>query len=363
MTSSAVEPNQAVRVVIADDSPTARAVLAELCSRDPAIEVVGQAADGLEAVDLAVKLRPTVVIMDITMPGLDGYEATRRIMTEAPTRVVMVTAANDPTSVEVAFGALDAGALTVLAKPVGPLDPGGEAGACAFVSRVKLLSEVGVIRRHAIRPHSSYRTAPAPPATPTTSHSAERAGVVAVVTSTGGPQALHGFLAGLPSDFALPIVVVQHIVEGFTEGLCRWLNAKVCLRVKIACQGERLHSGTVYVAPDQAHLTITRRHTVALQETPPVGGFRPSANVLLTSVAAVEGPDAIAVVLTGMGSDGLEGARAVAAAGGTVLAQDEATSVVFGMPGVVVAAGLASLVGPVERLSRRVTFLAARTSQ
>ena len=348
-------PADPIRILIVDDSPTARAVLTKLCAADPDIDVVGEAADGKTAVELAARLRPTVILMDITMPGVGGYEATRQIMTKTPTRIIMVTAANDPHSVNVTLRALEVGALTVLAKPVGRLGttvPETD----EFVARVKLLSDVGVIGRHAPRTGLS--------APPRAEQPRDRSsGIVAVAASTGGPAALQGLLGNLPVDFPMPVVVVQHIVKGFIPGLAEWLNVKVAVRVKVAIDGERLQNGTVYLAPDDHHLTVSRRRTVALQASPPVGGFRPSGNVLLASVAAACGPDAVAVVLTGMGSDGMEGARAVSERGGTVLAQDERTSVVFGMPRAVVAAGLANAVGPVESLARRLRALAPRRDQ
>lgn len=342
-----------IRVLIVDDSSTARAFLGDLCAGDSDMQVVGQAADGEEAVRLALRLRPTLVLMDITMPTVDGYEATRRIMSEAPTRVVMVTAANDPTSVDVALRSMEAGALTVLGKPRNHADVPGEAA--SFLAKVKLLSEVGVIRRHPRRPYLPQRSNRQP-----IPRIGSGVGAVAVAASTGGPPALECLLQHLGGDFPAPILVVQHIVAGFVPGLAKWLDGQVDFRVTIAQQGERLEAGTVYLAPDDYHLTVTPGRTVALNGSPQVGGFRPSGTALLSSVASVYGSDAVAVVLTGMGRDGLEGARAVSARGGTVLAQDETTSVVFGMPGAVVGAGLADVVGPVDALAKRILQLTSR---
>ena len=346
--SAAPGVTPALRVLIVDDSRTSRAVLSEICTHDPDMSVVGEAADGEEAVDLTARLHPDVVVMDITMPRLDGFGATRRIMATTPTPVVLVTAANDPTAVDVAMRALEAGALTVLAKPDGPLAHGGNREAERFRARVKLLSQVKVIRRYPDRLErrrgavsAAVAGGPAPKA-------------IAVAASTGGPQALCRFLTPFAADFTAPILIVQHIVRGFITGLVSWLDDRVDLHVKVAAHGESLKGGTVYVAPDDAHLSVTATGRVALDRGPAVGGFRPSATPLFEAAARVYGDGLIAVVLTGMGSDGLHGARTVRDRGGTVLAQDQRTSVVFGMPGVVIAAGLASGVGDASELAHRI---------
>ena len=333
-----------MRVVVAEDSVTARHLLVMLLSDDPAIDVVAEAANGLEALDLTRRLRPSVVVMDIRMPVMDGFEATKRIMIEVPTPVIIVTASADP---EVEFGlrAVQIGALTVLPKPTAPGDPAFPAQAARLVSLVKAFSDVKVVRRR-----DADTTAPFGPGVAAGSRPVE---IVAVAASTGGPAALYRLLERLPRTSATPFVVVQHIAEGFTTGLVSWLGSGTPLPVKVAEHGEQLVGGTIYVAAEQRHLEVTDQGTVVLSDEPAVGGFRPSATVLFRSVADSYGPAAVAVVLTGMGRDGLEGVVAVREAGGRVLAQDEATSVVFGMPGVVVAEGLAEVVGPVEVLADR----------
>lgn len=344
---------QRVRVVVAEDSVTARHLLVTLLCDDPAIEVVGEAANGLEALDLTRRLRPSVVVMDIRMPVMDGFEATKRIMIEVPTPVVIVTAAADA---EVEFGlrAVQLGALTLLPKPTAPGDPAFPAQAARLVSLVKAFSDVKVVRRR-----DADITAPPGRAAPVAGRTVE---IVAVAASTGGPAALYQLLERLPRTCSAPFLVVQHIAEGFTAGLVAWLGSGTPLPVKVAEHGEPLAAGTIYVAAEQRHLEVTDQGTVALSNEPAVGGFRPSATVLFRSVAAHYGPAAAVVVLTGMGRDGLEGVVAVRDAGGHVLAQDEATSVVFGMPGVVVAEGLADVVGPVEVLADRLRGMLSRRS-
>ena len=182
---------------------------------------------------------------------------------------------------------------------------------------------------------------------------------VAVAASTGGPQALQQLLARLPAGFGVPILVVQHITPGFTAGLADWLGTVCTLRVKVAAAGEIPAPRTVYLAPDDLHLGLTARGEVLLSAAPPVGGFRPSGTFLFESVARALGPSVLAVILTGMGEDGVAGLRAVRRAGGRVIAQDEKSSVVFGMPGAAVAAGLADAVLPLELIAPRLASLAS----
>jgi two-component system chemotaxis response regulator CheB len=343
---------QRVRVVVAEDSITARHLLVTVLRDDPDIEVVGEAANGVEAIELIRVLRPSIVVMDIRMPVMDGFEATKRIMIESPTPVVIVTAAYDP-DVELSLRAVQLGALALLAKPTAPSAPEFPAQAARLVSLVKAFADVKVVRRRrAFDAEATVGDAAAP--------GVAAVEIVAIAASTGGPAALYRLLERVPRTCGAPFLIVQHIAEGFTAGLVSWLSSGTPLPVKIAEHGERLAPGTIYVAPEQRHLEVTRRRTVALSDEPSVGGFRPSATVLFKSVAAAYGPAATAVVLTGMGRDGFDGVVAVKKAGGRVLAQDEATSVVFGMPGAIVAQGLADLVGPVEVLAERLRAVVSR---
>ena len=327
-----------VRALVVDDSTTARALLVAMLERDDEIEVVGEAADGAAAVTMVATLRPSVVVMDIEMPGIDGFEATKRIMIDAPTPIVIVTAHHDPRDVAVTMQAMQMGALTVLPKPDGPED--FERRATELASLVKALADVKVVRRRFAGPPEPPRVSPG-----------GNLEMIAVGASTGGPAALHRFLGALPTDLGAPVVVVQHIAGGFVPGLVRWLGGAARLPVMLAEDGARLEPGAVHIAPDGFHLEVTSTGRAALTTSPPVGGFRPSVSTLFTSVAKAFGRRAAAVVLTGMGSDGLDGTRAVRARHGLVLAQDERTSTVFGMPKVVIGAGLADVVGPVEDLA------------
>ncbi|MEW6368585.1 MAG: chemotaxis-specific protein-glutamate methyltransferase CheB [Acidobacteriota bacterium] len=339
-----------IRVLIAEDSSTTRELLAEVLRSDREIEVVGEAKNGAEAVEMARALKPTVITMDIQMPVMDGLEATKRIMVESPVPIVIVSGSTRAREVEVSMHALRAGALTVLAKPSGVDSPGFEETARRFVQTVKAMSQVKVVRRW------PDRTLPRSPFPARITEQSVRAGIVAVAASTGGPVALNQILTALPGNFGAPILVVQHISIGFVEGLARWLNDASPLRVRVAENGESLNPSTVYIAPDDRHLGLSAGgRTIELSGAPPIGGFRPSATFLFQSVARAFGRGAIAVVLTGMGQDGLEGLTAVRSAGGMVIVQDEGSSVVFGMPSAAIAAGYADSVLPVGTIALRLT--------
>jgi two-component system chemotaxis response regulator CheB len=334
-----------VRVLLVDDSRTARALMRRLCEDDGRLSVVGEAGDGREAVELVASLRPSIVVMDIEMPVLDGIAATRQIMAQAPTPILIVTAHYDAADVALSLRAVQAGALSILHKPGGPGSPSFAPDAQRFVRMVRVLAGVRPVRRH-LNGHPPQAAAPADAEPAPTSLRA-----VGVAASTGGPAALYQLLQLLPAKTQVPVLVVQHIADGFAPGLALWLGAATALPVRLAEQGEPLTAATVYVAPDGRHLTVSRHGRVELTDDPPVAGFRPSATVLFTSLAEAFGAEAAAVVLTGMGADGLEGARALRRAGGRVLAQDADSSVVFGMPKAVADAGLATSVGSVPQLA------------
>ncbi len=344
-----------IRVVVAEDSSTARELLVTLLDRDAAIEVVGQATNGVQAVEMAGRLRPSAVVMDIHMPVMDGFEATKRIMIEAPTPVIIVTGAANARDVEMSLRAVQLGALTVLPKPSGPADPDFEASARRLVSMVKALSEVKVVRRHARPDEPPVQRRPSAPQL--TRSPVE---VVAIGASTGGPAALYRLLERLPLETRVPILVVQHIAKGFAAGLVSWLGSGTPLPIKLAEEGEALAGGTIYVAPDDHHLEVNQHRRVVLSNGARTNGFRPSASVLFCSVAETFKANSVGVILTGMGQDGLDGLRELRRVGGRVLAQDEATSVVFGMPGAVVSAGLADVVAPVEELAADLSALVTR---
>jgi len=334
-----------IRVLVVDDSPTSRLLLASILRADDEIEVVGQAADGFEAVEMVKRLRPDIVTMDVQMPRLDGFAATKRIMVETPTPILITTSV-DPRMLSVSLEAVRMGALAVQAKPGDPLAPGFDEEARELVRQVKAMARVKVVRHYEREP---ARVPPAHASSSAALHGMP-AEVIAIAASTGGPAALHRILTTLPADFPVPILVVQHISRGFIAGFADWLDKASPLRVKLAEEGEALRPGTVYVAVDDHHLCLSPSRRIHLSTAPAVGGFRPSGTVLFESVATAFGRSAVAVILTGMGRDGVDGLRAIRRDGGRTVAESEATAVIFGMPAAAVRAGLADFILPLDEV-------------
>lgn len=340
-----------IRVLLAEDSLTVRRLLVEQLRRDAEIEVVGEANNGAEAVEQACRLHPDIVAMDVHMPVMDGLDATKEIMVRSPAPIVLFSSSSTPGDVELALNAMRAGALMVLEKPDDPASASFDGRRQQLIQMVKAMAQVKVVRRWA--PRRERVVSPAPP---------PRRGVparlVAIAASTGGPAVLQRVLSDLPGDFPAPVLVVQHIATGFVGGLADWLNGSSTLRVKVAEDGEALVSHVAYLSPDNRHLGARAPGCIQLSDAPPVGGFRPSGTYLFESAAKFAGPALTAVILTGMGSDGVAGLEKVRLAGGTVLAQDEESSVVYGMPRDAVVAGLVDTILGVEEIAPRLVALA-----
>lgn len=342
-----------IRVLLAGGAPAALASMRAALDADARLDVVAAAPDASGVHELLARLQPDVVVLDEHIPPRTGLAVVREIMARAPRPVVLAVDAARAGDATLVAAAADAGALTVLARPAA-----GAAAATRFADVVRSMADVKVVRRRAAvtsgavaRPGVMRARTPAATAGAAWAGPAPRA--IAIGASTGGPQALRELLGHLPGDCPAPVLVVQHLATGFVPELVAWLDRHVALRVKRAEDGERLRAGTVYVAPDDHHLIATPAHHARLDHAPPVDGFRPSATVLFASVASSYAAAGAGVILTGMGRDGVDGLVALRAAGGLTLAQDEHTSVVYGMPGAAVDAGAAGEVLPLDALAGR----------
>jgi len=360
-----------IRVLVVDDSLVVREIITKILRSDPEIEIVGTARNGVEAIDMAARLRPSIITMDINMPIKNGLEAIEEIMAYTPIPILVISSLGNK-EVGLAFRAMELGALDVFEKPTMGVWEGQEKLERELKARVKLLSKIKVIthlsgkrreqpaveEQRVEQPVVEYKVQSQ---TDTHKEVAHLAGmslqvskgnglfeIVAIGTSTGGPKALQQVLSQIPGDFPLPIVIVQHIVNGFTEGLVEWLEAQCKLKVQLGKDRKLLQGGIVYIAPSMFHMRIDEYKQIRLDDSPAVGGFKPAATVLLSSVAKVYGSKAIGVILTGMGGDGAEGLKEMRDKGAATIAQDKNTSIIFGMPKVAIDMGAAQKVLPVD---------------
>ena len=339
-----------IKVLVADDSQVTRMLLVQLLNSDPCIRVIGAVNDGQAALDfLAAGVdRPDVVVMDIHMPRLDGFEATRRIMETQPLPIIICTATASPQDLAVAFRSMEAGAVACVEKPVA-LGPDFEPRLHNLLQTVRLMSEVKVVRRW-----NRSRSAPVVPAANTPSHPRVAAAgirLIGIGASTGGPPVLQTILSGLPKDFPVPLVIVQHIARGFLPGMVDWLSQTTGLRVQIASHGAIPLPGHAYVAPDDFHLAADARGHLVLAREDAEGGLRPAVSYLFRSLADSYGASAVGVLLTGMGKDGAAELQRMRARGAYTIAQDRDSSIVHGMPGAAIELGAATQVLPADKIA------------
>ncbi len=339
-----------VRVLIAEDSETLLQLLVRTFEKDGRFTVVGVARNGQEAIDQTLLLKPDVITMDLIMPKVDGFEAIKQIMARRPTPIIVITSASDTNS---NFEAVRAGALDVVSKPVLINTAEGEKTLSIVLEKVKTLAGVKVLTR---------KTNLLSPTTGSLNASVSASGdlryqpkfpskllptlpkVIAIASSTGGPPALSKLLSQIGNKYPIPILIVQHITPGFGKGLIDWLANSIGPHIVEAKEDMIPMSNHIYIAPDNFHLLVSANGRLKLSSALPIKGHRPAANLLFDSVASYYKSSAIAVVLTGMGDDGMTGTRAIKQAGGFCIAQDEASCVVYGMPKAVIEAGLADVV-------------------
>jgi two-component system chemotaxis response regulator CheB len=347
-----------IRVLVVEDSAVIRDFLLHILGSDPDIEVVATANNGDEALRAVERTRPDVITMDVHMPKMNGFDATRRIMESRPTPIVIVSATPDVTDTITAFRATEAGALGVVRTPAGIGSPEHAQTAADLVRTVKLMSEVKVVRRWArprredVIPGAAFHAHVCPPPT--------HAAVVAVGASTGGPPVLQSIVSKLPKSFSVPVLVVQHIAAGFTVGFVEWLGQSSNLPVHVATQGELLIPGHVYVAPDGFHMKARADRHLQLSQDEPENGLRPSVASMFRSVAKVYRANAVGVLLSGMGKDGAQELKLMKDQGAVTIAQDRETSVVHGMPGEAIRLGAATYVLSPEKITAALAILVAK---
>jgi two-component system chemotaxis response regulator CheB len=344
-------------VLVVDDSAFARVVISREISSDPEVEVVGTAVDGIDAVEKIKNTRPDVVTLDIEMPRMDGMSTLKKVMAECPTPVIVLSRLTTEDA-ETTIRALEAGAIDFV--PKSPLASSGRISrpAGSLVEKIKLASRVDVRR---LTETSSWKkprelNGSRPKHDPWRARSRPRPQTVVVIgSSTGGPKALCELVPDLPGDLPAALLIVQHMPAGFTGSLARRLDQLGQIRVKEAESGDAIRPGQALVAPGGYHLMIGSADTVTLNGSVPARhGLRPAVDVTMESAAGAYGASCIGVVLTGMGCDGRDGAATINRAGGRVIVQDEASSVIYGMPRIVVESGRADRVAPLSDIPRQI---------
>ncbi|MHB8880566.1 MAG: chemotaxis-specific protein-glutamate methyltransferase CheB [Thermodesulfovibrionales bacterium] len=336
-----------VGVLIVDDSVLVRNLIRAIIEMDQEMEVLGEASNGLEAIERVRELRPDIVTMDIEMPVMDGLQAIERIMAETAVPILVVTSRGDA---KTAYTAISKGALDLVLKPALNAEVAHE-----FVEKLKLMSKVRVIPHISGRRVHMHNVAAGTP--DFGEDSSDR--IVAIASSTGGPDALSIILSRLPEKFPMPLVIAQHISDGFVSGMVGWLKSLSRIGIKVAEDGEHLRPGMAYVCPPENHMRVDPSKRIVYVERQEKDIYRPSCDVLLSSVAAAFGNKAVGVILTGMGSDGVEGMKRIRAAGGRTIAQDEKTSIIFGMPKLAIESGCIDAVVPLEAIGSEIIRAAA----
>jgi two-component system chemotaxis response regulator CheB len=331
---------RSIRVLIVDDSAAFRAALAHALESDRRIEVVGQAGDGTAAIALAAELKPDVITMDVVMPVCDGLEAARRILAARPLPIVLLSTLARSDEQRTALNALRLGVLDVTNKPV-LAGPSGAAGIAQVIRLVKAAAEIDLCSRRSLGQRQLL-----PPT------GARRVELITIAASTGGPPALERLFGGLPAT--LPAVIVaQHLAPSFAKGFADWLGGVTRRPIVSVTSAQPLVAGRIYVAGEGQHIRVRSGLVVGVTATP--GELTPSADLLFESVAATAGPRAVGMVLTGMGNDGASGLKALRDAGAWTIAQDDASSVVWGMPRAAAQAGGCCEILSLDQIARRVT--------
>ncbi len=332
-----------IKVLIVDDSPLARMVIIEHLSQDDEIEIVGVARNGKQAIAKVKELKPSIVTMDINMPVMGGLETIEQIMAYSPVPVLVVTSRGDA---ETAYAAISKGALEVIQKPDADADSSED-----LIRKIKLLSKVKVISHLRGRHVNGDKTRKVVKLEKHDYEDKRPEKAIIIASSTGGPKALFKILSGLPENLPLPVFIAQHIPTEFVNGLAEWLNGVTKLRVKVGERGDVIQVGTVYISPADKTMVINNKNRIDLYEQDPDCIYSPSCDLLLASTAKTYKGKCMGIILTGMGSDGVDGMDDIKKNGGITIAQDEKSSIVFGMPKVAIERGCIDKILPLDKIN------------
>lgn len=365
-------------VLLVDDSNSVRYMMRRILERDGEIRVCGSVSDGAAALRCLQNEKPDLVAMDLKMPGLDGLEVTRRVMEADPVPIIIVT--SDEQSAANPFTLLEAGAVAVLRSPPAPGHPDYDRMSGELIRTIKALAGVKLVRRYQtnrlmestqgtdtkqpvkllpVTPLANSLTAAAPASR---LHPSENIRCVAMGASTGGPQVLKMILAELPASFPVPILLTQHMANGFVDHFVDWLDSNSALKIKLACEGELILPGTVYVAPDDRHMGINNKMCIELSINDKEFSMRPSVGYMLRSLERALGKDCLAIILTGMGRDGASEMRSLRDRGAMTIAQNQESSLIDGMPGAAIACGGASMILSPEGITAKLLTLVCQPS-
>lgn len=340
-----------LKIMVVDDSRVARLLLSHIFEK-AGMQVIGLFSNAGDALASLEKEMPDAIVMDVEMPGINGLEATRTIMETRPLPIIIASSVLSSSDAEHIFRCLDAGALALVEKPVGVVHPDHARIERAIVRTVRTMAEVKVVRRWPAKVRAQ-------PVNPVPQPEMARRGfsVVVIGASTGGPNAIRAILEGLGPDFLLPVLIVQHMSDGFITGFAQWLTSVTGFPVSVARDGDRLLPGRAWLAPDGAHMTLAKGMKISLTDSLPENSARPSVSCLFRSVASVVGANAVGVLLTGMGTDGASGLKQLHDAGALTIAEHHSTAVVYGMPHAAVELGATDFLLTPLQISRLLSTL------
>jgi two-component system chemotaxis response regulator CheB len=346
-----------IKVLIVEDTLVAQKLLKGLVNSDSRFELVGIAENGKQAYEFVDKYKPDVVSMDILMPIMDGVEATKMIMQNSPVPIVIVSSFYNSSEVEMAMKVLQAGAVTILPRPYGPGHSKYTQSAHKYLNTLQIMSEIKVVRRRFENINFPIKSAENTTTSISEKTNFNKFQVLAIGASAGGPQGLSTILSGLPSDFPLPVFIVQHIDSNFVEGFVDWLNTYSKMPVKIAVDGETISASKVYLPPPESHLLVNHDNKIKISKEVALNGLRPSVDILFKSINLVYKEKAIVVLLSGMGKDGALELKNLYNSGAYTIAQEESSCLVYGMPGEAAKIGaVCKLLSP-ENITKEILHL------